>query len=138
MVKDCLLGLRPGSMLLIISVGVKRIDSPAGLASVSQIVYVPFAGMVLIWNTAPGSSVDSAWTVALIPSAARAPRTMPHGNHRNCLSMISFVSSNLCLPVYHRLTWCHYQNQPRIKTNIPVVPLEQPVHPSRHSSSRMA
>ena len=33
---------------------------------------------------APGNSVLSACTVALMPIAASAPRTTPQGNHRNC------------------------------------------------------
>ncbi len=37
------------------------------------------AAAVLIWKTAPGSSLVSAWTVAVMPSAARAPRTTPQG-----------------------------------------------------------
>ena len=41
------------------------------------------AGIVLIWNVAPGSSADSACTVALIPILASAPLKTPHGNHRN-------------------------------------------------------
>lgn len=42
-----------------------------------------FATTLLIWNVALGSSEHSAWTVALIPMLARAPRITPQGNQRN-------------------------------------------------------
>jgi hypothetical protein len=42
-----------------------------------------FVTIDLIWNVAPGSSEVSAWTVALMPMLARAPRIMPQGNQRN-------------------------------------------------------
>lgn len=45
--------------------------------------FYDLVGTVLIWNTAPGSSLVSAWTVALMPIAASAPLTIPQGNHRN-------------------------------------------------------
>lgn len=67
--------------------------------------------IVLIWNTAPGSSFVSAWTVALMPMAARAPRTMPHGNQRNCPAS-SLASS---LPRYYlgqKGVWCPYRLRP--------------------------
>ena len=43
----------------------------------------PGAVTVLIWKTAPGSSLVSAWTVAVMPRAASAPRTIPQGTQRN-------------------------------------------------------
>lgn len=50
----------------------------------SSLRYGALAGIVLIWKTAPGSSLVSACTVALMPMAASAPRTTPQGNQRNC------------------------------------------------------
>jgi hypothetical protein len=55
-----------------------------------MIFHGALADTVLIWKTAPGSSVDSAWTVAVMPSAASAPRTMPQGNQRNFLDFVNF------------------------------------------------
>lgn len=54
--------------------------------------YLGAAGVVLIWKTAPGSSLDSACTVALIPMAARAPRRIPQGNQRNYTRWLSLGS----------------------------------------------
>jgi hypothetical protein len=48
-----------------------------------------FAVILLIWNVAPGNSLVSACTVALIPMLARAPRIMPQGNQRNYSLLIS-------------------------------------------------
>ncbi len=49
----------------------------------SRMTYNPvaqaFAPAVLIWNVAPGSNVVSAWTVAVIPMLASAPRIRPAG-----------------------------------------------------------
>jgi hypothetical protein len=52
-----------------------------------------FGTIDLIWNVAPGSSEVSAWTVALIPILARAPRIMPHGNQRNCIDAVSMYKN---------------------------------------------
>lgn len=49
-----------------------------------SVVY-DLTGIVLIWNTAAGRSVTSAWTVASVPRAASAPFTIPQGNQRNCI-----------------------------------------------------
>ena len=57
--------------------------STQNLPAAWSLVYGALTGIVLIWKTAPGSSLVSAWTVALMPMAASAPRTTPQGNQRN-------------------------------------------------------
>jgi hypothetical protein len=58
-------------------------QTPLLLISSSQRSHA-FAVALLIWNVAPGSSDVSAWTVALMPMLASAPRMTPQGNQRNC------------------------------------------------------
>jgi hypothetical protein len=53
-------------------------DGAQGLEAPPPTVLVEPA-IVLIWKTALGRSVHSAWTVAVMPRLARAPRMRPQG-----------------------------------------------------------
>ena len=68
----------------------------------ARTVYV-LTGMVLIWKTAPGSSLISAWTVATMPRAASAPRTMPQGNDRNYLCEVHCQRHSFVPNIDHKL-----------------------------------